>query len=50
MEDAVEEGLVSIMLKAGAMVGVPCCGPCGGYCMGAVAMKKCVLQQGVENL
>lgn len=36
-EAATREGLIDIFTEAGAMVGIPGCGPCGAYGMGALA-------------
>jgi len=49
MLKAVQEGLVEIFLKAGAMVNVPACGPCGGYGMGVVAEDESTITTGSRN-
>lgn len=42
-EQALEEGLISIFIKAGAIVGPPTCGPCLGGHMGILASgEKCL--------
>ncbi|MBO8129780.1 MAG: 3-isopropylmalate dehydratase large subunit [Peptococcaceae bacterium] len=46
---AVKEGLVEIFTNAGAMVGVPCCGPCGAYGMGAMADDEVCITAGSRN-
>lgn len=49
LEQAIDEGLVQTFVKAGAMVGVPCCGPCGGYGMGNVAAGETCITAGSRN-
>ncbi|MFZ7104696.1 MAG: 3-isopropylmalate dehydratase large subunit [Peptococcaceae bacterium] len=44
-----QEGIVETFLKAGAMVNVPCCGPCGAYGMGAVAEDESTVTTGSRN-
>ena len=46
---ALDEGLISIFARAGAMVGVPCCGPCGGYGMGVLAAGETCITTGSRN-
>lgn len=46
---ALEEGLVKIFVDAGAMVGVPSCGPCGAYGMGAIADDEVCITCGSRN-
>jgi len=49
MEQALDEGHIQTFVKAGAMVGVPCCGPCGGYGMGAMAADEVCVTSGSRN-
>ena len=49
LEQALGEGLVQTFVQAGAMVGVPCCGPCGGYGMGALADGEVCITTGSRN-
>ena len=49
LEQALDEGLVQTFVQAGAMVGVPCCGPCGGYGMGALAEDEVCVTAGSRN-
>jgi len=46
---AVADGLVEKLVKAGAMVGIPCCGPCGAYGMGAMAADETCITAGSRN-
>lgn len=46
---AVEEGLISILLKAGAVVEPPCCGPCGGICGGIPADNENMISTATRN-
>jgi len=42
-EQALEEGLISVFIKAGAIIGPPTCGPCLGGHMGILASgEKCL--------
>lgn len=45
----IREGIVETFLKAGAMVNVPCCGPCGAYGMGVVAEDESSITTGSRN-
>lgn len=49
LRQCLEEGLLAIFIDAGAMVGVPCCGPCGAYGMGAVADGEVCITTGSRN-
>jgi 3-isopropylmalate/(R)-2-methylmalate dehydratase large subunit len=49
MAQALDEGHIQTFVKAGAMVGVPCCGPCGGYGMGAMAADEVCVTSGSRN-
>lgn len=49
MRAALDEGLVGVFLEAGAMVGTPCCGPCGGYGMGALTAGETCITSGSRN-
>ncbi|MFZ5943238.1 MAG: 3-isopropylmalate dehydratase large subunit [Bacillota bacterium] len=44
-----QEGIIETFLKAGAMVNVPCCGPCGAYGMGVVAEDESTITTGSRN-
>lgn len=46
---ALKDGLVEKLVKAGAMVGIPCCGPCGAYGMGAMAADETCITAGSRN-
>ncbi|HIU18217.1 MAG TPA: 3-isopropylmalate dehydratase large subunit [Candidatus Avidesulfovibrio excrementigallinarum] len=49
LRQCLDEGLIKIFLDAGAMVGVPSCGPCGAYGMGAVAADEVCITTGSRN-
>jgi 3-isopropylmalate/(R)-2-methylmalate dehydratase large subunit len=42
-KQAIEEGIISTMLEAGAVIGPPCCGPCLGGHMGILAKDEVAL-------
>ena len=42
-KQAIEEGIISTMLEAGAVIGPPCCGPCLGGHMGILAEDEVAL-------
>jgi len=44
-----QEGIIETFLKAGAMVNVPCCGPCGGYGMAVLAEDESSITTGSRN-
>ena len=46
---ATREGIVEKLLAAGAMVGIPSCGPCGAYGMGALASDETCITAGSRN-
>jgi len=46
---AIEEGLVSIFLNAGAILEPPCCGPCGGICGGIPADDENMISTATRN-
>ncbi len=46
---AAREGLLEIFASAGAMVNVPCCGPCGAYGMGVLAEDESSITTGSRN-
>ena len=46
---ATQEGLLEIFVQAGAMVNVPCCGPCGAYGMGVLAEDESSATTGSRN-
>lgn len=48
-EAASNEGLLKIFTDAGAMVGIPGCGPCGAYGMGALADGECCITTSSRN-
>ncbi len=49
MLKAVQNGIMETFVKAGAMVNVPCCGPCGGYGMGVLAEDESSITTGSRN-
>ena len=49
LKQCLDEGLLEIFLNANAMVGVPACGPCGAYGMGAVAADEVCITTGSRN-
>ena len=49
LKKALDEGLISIFIEAGAMVGVPCCGPCGAYGMGTLTDDEYCISSGSRN-
>lgn len=49
LRQCLEEGLIAVFLEAGAMIGVPSCGPCGAYGMGAVAAEEVCITTGSRN-
>lgn len=49
MLKCLEEGLADIFVKAGAMLNVPACGPCGAYGMGAMADEEACITTGSRN-
>ena len=46
---ALGEGLIEKLVTAGAMVSVPCCGPCGAYGMGALSADEVCITTGSRN-
>jgi 3-isopropylmalate/(R)-2-methylmalate dehydratase large subunit len=46
---ALEEGVIETLVKAGAMVSIPCCGPCGAYGMGALSADEVCITTGSRN-
>ena len=46
---ALKEGIVEKLVTAGAMVSVPCCGPCGAYGMGALSAEEVCITTGSRN-
>jgi homoaconitase/3-isopropylmalate dehydratase large subunit len=46
---ALEEGVIETLIRAGAMVSVPCCGPCGAYGMGALSADEVCITTGSRN-
>ncbi len=48
-QQAHEEGLINTFIQAGAMVGVPGCGPCGAYGVGAMADGETCITTGSRN-
>ena len=47
--EALKEGIVEKLVTAGAMVSVPCCGPCGAYGMGALSAEEVCITTGSRN-
>ncbi|MBN1680180.1 MAG: 3-isopropylmalate dehydratase large subunit [Anaerolineae bacterium] len=49
LQQAVQEGLISILLEAGAMIGTPGCGPCMGNHMGIPAPNEATISSANRN-
>lgn len=46
---ALEEGIISVLLQAGALLEAPCCGPCGGICGGIPGDNENMISTATRN-